>query len=137
MPRLRQGVAFAVVSLSLLVSSTVAAAPAPQQPTPIDPWLALSMLNSSGAAVLGSAPGAALCGAVGAAAAQPSGGCVLPQVGVVPATQPPGPPPPPEVAGGFPTPPIPVALIWVAVIGLGIYLALKDHDHGNQGNSPT
>ena len=137
MSRLRQRVAFAIASVSLIVSSTtaVASTPPPQQYS-LDPWLALSMLNSSGATMLGDVPTAAICGAAGVAAAQPTGGCVLPQVGTVPtAVQPPGPPPPPQVAG-WPTPPIPVALVWLGVIGLGIYLALKDHDHG-QGNSPT
>jgi hypothetical protein len=134
MPRLRQ-VAFAVVSLSLLASSTSAVASATPAPS-TDPWLAFSMLNTSGAAMLGTAPTAAVCGAAAAAAAQPGGGCVLPQVGVVPAAQPAGPPPPPPQFVGPATPPLPVVLVWLAVIGLDIYL-LARNDHNGRGNSPT
>ena len=134
----RQLFVSAVVALSLLASPTAAAASATAPQAPPSPWLTLSMLNRSGAAVLGGAPAATLCGAAGAAAAQAPGGCVLPQVGTVPVAQPSAPPqpgPPPAFVGSS-TPPLPVILVWLAVIGLDIYLLLKDHDD-NRGNSPT
>lgn len=138
MRRSRQLIASAVVSLSLLANSTaaLAAAPSPQPPAN-DAWLALSMLTPSGAAMLGSAPVTAACGAAAAATAtaQPAGGCVLPQVGVTPASVPPSPPPAPAFVGAT-TPPLPVILLWVALIGLDAYLALR-HDHHGHPNSPT
>ena len=139
MRRSRQLFASAVVSLSLFANSTAGAtitAP-PPAPTPPSPWMTLSMLNPSGAAVLGGAPAVAVCGAAGAAAAQAGGGCVLPQVGAVPAAQPLGQPAPasPQYIGSH-TPPLPVILVWLAVIGLDIYLLVRN-DHHNRGNSPT
>jgi hypothetical protein len=67
------------------------------------------MLNPSGAATLG--------GAAAVTAAQPDT-------------------PPPQNYRGSSTPPLPVILVWLAVIGLDIYLLLR-HDHNGHGNSPT
>jgi hypothetical protein len=80
----------------------------------------------------GGAPAAAVCGAAAAAAtaAQPGGGCVLPQTGLTPGlpeqAQPLQPPPPQYTGVGFP--PIPVLVIWAAVLASMIYIATqKDH----------
>lgn len=123
-----------VVSLSLLASSTAALASAASPPPPSEnAWLALSMLTPSGAEVVGNAPALAICGAA-AAAVQPGSGCVLPQNDVAPTPQPPAPPQPQVVGSSMP--PIPVLLIWAAVIGLDAYLLLKHHHH-RLPNSPA
>ena len=136
MHRSRQLIASAVVSLSLVANSTAALAAAPSPQPANDAWLALSMLTPSGAAMLGSAPVTAACGAAAAATAtaQPAGGCVLPQVGATPAALPSAPPPPAFV--GATTPPLPVILLWVALIGLDAYLVLR-HEHHDHPNSPA
>jgi hypothetical protein len=86
-----------------------ASAQAPATAKPADSWLTLSMLNSTGAAALG---GAAV------AAAQPDG------------------PPPPQYAGRS-TPPLPVIMVWLAVLGLDVYLLTK-HGHSHpRPNSPA
>lgn len=116
MRRVGQQVAFAVVSLSLMVSSTAAVASAPAttfQASGSNGWLTLSMLTPSSAATLD--------GSMGVAAAQPE--------------TPPPPPPPPAFAGG--TPPIPVIMIWLAVLGLDIYLLFKNHHKHRFPNSPA
>jgi hypothetical protein len=118
MRRLGQQVAFAVVSLSLMVSSTAAVASAPAttfQASASNAWLTLSMLTPSSAATLD--------GSLGVAAAQPE--------------TPPPPPPPPAFAGPGGTPPIPVLLIWLAVLGLDIYLIFKTHHEHRFPNSPA
>lgn len=130
MRRLGHYVASAVVSLSLIATSTAAAASAPPPVTPaaqFDPWAVLSVMS-------GGAPAAAVCGSAAAAAtAQPAGGCVLPQVGVappVPVETPAAVPPPVAVyAAGMPTPPIPVLLVWAAVLATMVYLATKSNHH--------
>ena len=107
-------VASAIVSLSLVASSTAAVAataPAPAR----NGWLTLSMLTPSGSVALGGA---------GVAAAQPE-------------APPPPPPPPAEYRGGIGTPPIPVILIWLAVLGVDIYILTKDNDHPRIPNSPA
>ena len=106
-------VASAAVSLSLIASSTAAVAataPAPES----NGWLALSMLTPSGAAVLGG---------TGVAAAQPEA--------------PPPPPPQAEYHGGIGTPPLPVILIWLAVLGVDIYILTKNDHHHPIPNSPA
>jgi hypothetical protein len=126
------------ISTAIVVAPTAASAETQasvNQPT--SGWLALSMLTPSGAIALGAAPTAAVCGTAAAIAGQPSPGCVLPQVGTVPPTPEAaaGPPPPAQFAGaGFP--PLPVILIWLAVLGVDIYLLTKNHHHGVP-NSPA
>jgi hypothetical protein len=128
----------AIATIALVVSSTgFAASPAPQLPT-TNGWLALSMLTPSGAIALGAAPTAAVCGTAATIAGQPSPGCVLPQVGTVPPTPEAAgaPPPPPGPFAGPGFPPLPVILIWLAVLGVDIYLLTKNHHHGVP-NSPA
>jgi hypothetical protein len=129
----------AIAAIALVVSSTgVAASPAPQQLPTTNGWLALSMLTPSGVIALGAAPTAAVCGTAAAIAGQPSPGCVLPQVGTVPPTPEAAgaPPPPPGPFAGPGFPPLPVILIWLAVLGVDIYLLTKNHHHGVP-NSPA
>jgi hypothetical protein len=99
----------------LIASSTaaVASAPAPTPAPSANGWLALSMLAPSGTALLES---------TGAAAAQP---------------ETPPPPPPPETYVGPSTPPIPVLLVWAAVLGVLIYIATKSNHHHAVPNSPA
>lgn len=117
MRRLGQQVAFAVVSLSLMVSSTAAVAsapaptPAPFQATGFDGWMTLSMLTPSTVA------------STGVLAAQPE-------------TPPPPPPPPPGYTGPA-TPPLPVILIWLAVLGVDIYILTKNNHEHPLPNSPA
>jgi hypothetical protein len=75
----------------------------------------LSMLSPSGAAVLGDAQGAA-----------------QPQADV-----PPPPPPAAEPATGGGVPPLPVIAIWLAVIGVDIWVLTKNHHHVRIPNSPA
>jgi len=63
----------------------------------------------------------------------PSGATELGGAGVS-AAQPEAPPPPPQFAGPG-SPPLPVILVWLGVIGLDIYLLLR-HDHNHHPNSP-
>jgi hypothetical protein len=100
-----------MVSLSLVASSTAAVA-ASAPPPASNGWLTLSMLTPSGSAVLGSA---------GVAAAQPE---------ATPPASPPG-------QSGIGTPPIPVILIWLAVLGVDIYIATKNNHHHPIPNSPA
>jgi hypothetical protein len=113
MHRSARFVASAVISMSLVASSTAAVASASTAAS-ANGWLALSMLSPSGAAVLGG---------TGAAAAQPE--------------TPPPPPPPPQYEGGIGTPPIPVILIWLAVLGVDIYILTKNDHHPRIPNSPA
>ena len=115
MRRLGHYVASALVSVSLIASSTAAAAttaPLPAAPS-TNGWVALSMLTPSSAAVLGT---------TSLAAAQPD-------------TTPPPPPPPPAYAGPG-TPPLPVILVWLATLGVIIYIATKSN-HSVHANSPA
>lgn len=115
MLRLSKLVACSLISASLIVTSTSAAAttaPLPAAPT-TNGWVALSMLTPSSAAVLGT---------TSLAAAQPD-------------TTPPPPPPPPAYAGPG-TPPLPVILVWLATLGVIIYIATKSN-HSVHANSPA
>jgi hypothetical protein len=124
-----------LIAGSMLFSSTGAIAAASSVPTyQPDPWAVLSVMNGGASAV-------AVCGAAAAAAtaAQPTTGCVLPQVDTPPlaAQTPPPQPipvPPVEPAGvGLGISPLLLALAAIAA-GIALYLLL--HHHGN-GNSPT
>jgi hypothetical protein len=67
----------------------------------------------------------------------PSGSAVLGGAGVA-AAQPEAPPPPPaDYHGGIGTPPIPVILIWLAVLGVDIYILTKNNHHHPIPNSPA
>ena len=115
MGRLSKFVACSLVSASLIVSST--AATAATNAAPVAPstngWVALSMMTPSSAAVIGT---------TSLAAAQPD-------------TTPPPPPPPPTYTGPG-TPPIPVILVWLATLGVIIYIATKSN-HSVHANSPA
>jgi hypothetical protein len=116
MRRFGQYVASAAISASLIATSTAAVAsnsPLPPAPS-TDSWVALSMLTPSGTAVLGS---------TALAAAQPD-------------TMPPPPPPPPTYTGPG-TPPIPVIILWLAVLGTMIYIATKNNHNHPVPNSPA
>lgn len=107
MRRSRQLIASAVASLSLITMSSAAGASTVPPPPSGDPWLALSMLTSSGSAGL-------------AGAAQPDA----------------PPPAPPPHYSGFSTPPLPVIALWLGVIALDIYLIARN-DHNGHPNSPA
>jgi hypothetical protein len=106
-------------SAALVASSTAAVASAPSpQPSSVGPWTMLSMLTPSGAVALGEA----------SAAAQPQ-----PDV-------PPAAPPPmadSSARGGMPTPPLPVIALWLADIGLMVWIATRHHHHVRFPNSPA
>ena len=104
--------ASAVISVSLIGSSTAALAQTAPAPTS-DAWLTLSMLTPSGSAALGS---------TAAVAAQPSD---------VP------PPPPPADYAGPSTPPLAVILVWLATLGVDVYLLTKNNHHHHHNNSPA
>ena len=122
MDRFHKSIAAAIVSVSLIATSTPALASAPA-PAPVSgSWLTLSMLTPSGAAVLDTAA---------VAAAQPA--VVTCADGTVVA---PGAPCPGTVAYTSPgMPPIPVIIVWLVVIGGAIYLAT--HNNHNHPNSPA
>jgi tellurite resistance protein TehA-like permease len=92
-------------------SAAVAAAPAPQAAAP-NAWMMLSMLSPSGTVALGGVQ----------AAAQP-------QTDV--------PPPSAEPATGPAVPPLPVIAIWLAVIGVDIWILTRNHHHVRIPNSPA
>jgi tellurite resistance protein TehA-like permease len=94
-------------------SAAVAAAPAPQAAAP-NAWMMLSMLSPSGSVALGGAQ----------AAAQPQ-------------TDVPPPPPSAEPATGPAFPPLPVIAIWLAVIGVDIWILTRNHHHVRIPNSPA
>ena len=123
MVRLRKTIAAAVVSASLIVSSTAAVASAPAPAPAADSWLTLSMLTPSGAAVLDS---------TAVAAAQPA--TVTCPDGTVVAVGAPCPAPAPYASPGFP--PIPVIIVWLAVIGVDIWILTKGNHH-HHANSPA
>jgi hypothetical protein len=113
-------VASVAVSLSLIASSTAAvASTAPPQSPAGNAWLALSMWAPSGAALLGE---------TSVATAQPETPPPPPEA--------PPPPPPPE-GGGIGTPPIPVLVIWLAVLGVDVWLLTKNNHHHAIPNSPA
>ena len=106
-----QLIASAAVALSLVFNSTAAVASTTPAPAPTThSWLTLSMLTPSGAAVLDTAA---------VTAAQPEN----------------PPPPPPDGNSGPGWPPIPVILIWLAVLGLDIWILTRHHHH-HHPNSP-
>lgn len=107
----RQWLGCAAVCLSLIVSSTSAEAAGGQGPAPADNgWLALSMLTTSGSVGLGDATDA--------------------QPDATPSA-------PPEYRGSR-TPPLPVILVWLSVLGADIYLLTRhDHHHQRVPNSPA
>ena len=121
-----------LIAGSMIFSSTGAIAAAAPATAQADPWAVLSVMS-------GGASATAVCGAAAAAAtaAQPAGGCVLPQVDVAPVTTETGPPPPipvppVEPAGaGLGMSPLLLALAAIAA-GIGLYLVL----HHKGGNSP-
>ena len=121
----------ALIAGSMLFSSTGAIAAAARPSTQADPWAVLSVMS-------GGASAAAVCGAAAATAAQPAGGCVLPQVDVAagPAAPPePIPVPPVEPASaGLGISPLFLALAAIAA-GVGLYLILHHHHH--HPNSPA
>jgi hypothetical protein len=123
MVRLRRSIAAAVVSASLIASSTAAVASAPAPSPAANGWLTLSMLTPSGAAVLGS---------TAVAAAQPA--TVTCPDGTVVAAGAPCPGPFVSARPGFP--PIPVILVWLAVLGVDVYI-LAHHHHHHVPNSPA
>ena len=131
MRRFGQYVASAAISVSLIATSTAAVAsndlvpPAPST----DSWVALSMLTPSGAAILGD---------TAALAAQPAsippGTQVCPDGSVLPATATCG---GPGMYTGPSTPPIPVIIVWLAVLGTMVYIATKNNHNHPVPNSPA
>ena len=107
MRRLGQYVASAVISLSLVASSTAAVAANESAPAS-NGWMQLSMLTPSSAAVLDSSA---------VAAAQPNV------------------PPPGYYDHGPGTPPIPVIIVWLLTIGVFIYIITKGNS-SQRPNSP-
>jgi hypothetical protein len=127
-----RGAIGALVAGSLISSSAASAAPALPLSQP-NPWAVLTVMN-------GGASAAAVCGAAlaAAAAAQPTMGCVLPRVDAAPLAQTPEsvPSAQPYYAAGSSTPPIPVLLVWAAVLATMVYIATKHHHH-HHANSPA
>lgn len=105
----------AIVAIATVTSSTASIASTP--PAPPDqarsPWVTLSMLTPAGAS--------ALSASATAVAAQPE---TLP-------------PPPPAVEGRGFHPPLAVIAVWLADIALMIYIATRDDDDQEAGESPT
>ncbi len=130
-----KAIASAAAVAGLLTSSVAAAMPTAPAAAPassqIDPWAVLSVMS-------GSVPAATLCGAATAATSAQGGGCVFPQLGVVPPPPPPPaalpPPPPPLAAAGFGGIPIPVLGILLATLLADILIATH---HNNRPNSPA
>lgn len=99
----------AAVSLSLIGSAAAGSTPAPARAPASYGWLALSMLTPSGSAALtGTAAGAAQPDSVTPPAAYARPG----------------------------TPPIPVLLVWLGVLGTMVYIATKSSHH-RAPNSPA
>ena len=113
----RKLIVAAIVSASMIGSSTAAVAAAPAPAPASSAWMTLSALSPSGAAVLGSA----------AAAAQPAA-VTCPDGAVVPAGAP-CPAPAAYTGPGFP--PIPVLIVLAAVLAVAIYVASKGRSHAN------
>ena len=105
----------AIVAIATVTSSTASMASTP--PAPPDqarsPWVTLSMLTPAGAS--------ALSASAIAVAAQPE---TLP-------------PPPPAMEGRGFHPPLAVIAVWLADIALMIYIATRDDDDQEAGESPT
>lgn len=108
-------IAAAIVAIAMATSSTASMASTP--PAPLhqarSPWVTLSMLTPAGASAL---PASAT-----AVAAQPEA----------------PPPPPPAVEGRGFHPPLAVIAVWLADIALMIYIATRDDDDEEAGESPT
>jgi hypothetical protein len=128
-----KGLVGIVAAASFMLSSTAATAAQMGMSQP-DPLAVLSAMSG------GPAAAAALCGAAAATAAQPAGGCVLPQLGVAPPVvqappQPvPVPPVEPAVAAGLGISPLLLGLAAIAA-GVGAYLIIH-HSSGNN-NKPV
>ena len=127
-----RGVIGVAIAGSMIFSSTGAVAAAAPPVTQPDPWAALSVMS-------GGASAAAVCGAaaVAAAAAQPMAGCVLPQADIAPVGAPVGPAPLPAAYTPVSGPPIPVLLVWAAVLGTMVYILLRHNHHHVVPNSPV
>ncbi|MGE5562089.1 MAG: hypothetical protein ACM3ZV_02135 [Bacillota bacterium] len=125
MPRMGRIIASAVISLSLIGSSTAALAQAPLPSPSSDAWLSLSMLSPSGAAVLGT---------TAVAAAQPTTQ-TCPDGSVIPASATCA--PPPGTYTGPSTPPVAVLAIWALVLGTMVYIATKNNHSHPVPNSPA
>ena len=131
MNRLGKSVASAVVSLSLIGSSTAALAQATPAAAPTDYWLTFSMLTSSADT---------LAASTAAVAAQPDstippGTQTCPDGSVIPATATCA--PPPGTYTGPSTPPVAVLAIWALVLGTMIYIATKNNHSHPVPNSPA
>jgi hypothetical protein len=134
--RYRGAIGLAIAG-SMIFSSTAAVASAALPATQPDPWAVLSVMN-------GGASAAAVCGLSAAAAttaAQPTAGCVLPQIDVTPtppvaqeAPPQPIPTPPVEASAGVGISPMLLGLLALAG-AVGLYFALRHHHH--HPNSPA
>lgn len=130
MTSIRNAIASASVIAGLLTSSMASAAPL----TPVaasqasNAWLTLSMLTTTGAAELASTAVAAT-----QPVTSPPTTKTCPDGAVVPIDAPCG----PTGYTGPSTPPIPVLLIWLAVLGVDIYILTKNHHHHPVPNSPV
>lgn len=115
MRRLGQYVASAVISLSLIATSTAAVAASESVPAApsSDGWMALSMLTPNSASAINTS--------TLAAAAQ---------------SDVPPPPPPPNYYGGPGTPPVPVLVVWLLVLATFIYIVTKGNSN-SKPNSPA
>jgi len=124
-------VASAVVAFSLIASSTAAVASTAPAPAPTsDGWVTLTALSPSGTALIDSAAVAA----VQPDSTIPPGTQTCPDGSVIPATATCG---GPGAYTGPSTPPIPVLLVWAAVLGAMIYILTKNNHHHPQPNSPA
>jgi hypothetical protein len=92
-------------------STTAVASTTQAPPQPTNSWFMLSMLTSNGTAALSPSS------AVGQPEAPPT-------------------PPLPQDYDGSKWPPIPVILIWLAVLGVDIYALTKHHHHGVPNSPP-
>ena len=137
MPRLGRFVASALVSLSLIGSSTAALAQTAPAPAFGDSWLTLSMLTSTGQPASTSDTLAASSAAVAAQpdSTIPPGTQTCPDGAVIPATATCG--PPPGTYTGPPTPPVAVLAIWALVLGTMVYIVTKNNHSHPVPNSPA
>ncbi|MGE5564185.1 MAG: hypothetical protein ACM3ZV_12905 [Bacillota bacterium] len=134
MPRLGRFVASALVSLSLVGSSTAAIAQTAPMPIGGDSWLTLSMLTAATQATSSSTVAASTA----AVAAQPDstippGTQVCPDGAVIPATATCGGP----GYTGPSTPPVAVLAIWALVLGTMVYIVTKNNHSHPVPNSPA
>ena len=124
-----RGVLGVLVAGSMVFSSTGAVAATAPAPTQADPWAVLSVMSGGAAAMQA-------CGAAAAAAAtaaQPTGGCVLPQVDVPPVAQAPAEIPPVAPAApvaGLGINPLFLGLAALAA-GIGLFFAVRNNGNSN------